>query len=416
MIKFPNIGFSTTVWKAKIGKRAVLASPMNPKVAVILACVAGGILGPPKLSADPEGHVAYEVFRHWTTSIVIEAELAGETGLFIVEPALSMCLVDSRYAELLERSGTPTAEPNVFLNIPLDIGLAEIEVTAATSDLSESRRASGLPLMGLIGSEALTGYSLELDLVNGKMELSKENPLKPLEGDTVVEISRQQPNGPPLLTMTLNLPDSGKTELPALVGFTEYFGLRFPSEHFHQLVLNGVIGNVTALPRGGVDLPDDKSSRPAQNMSALGVIGEMESMGIEFTQLEVRGVVQEPNVVMGRQFLARFIVRIDFPNQVAYFRPHPDYKDPYPMAERFGAAVFFPQPHRPEVVHVAPGEAADRAGVRVGDQILKYGELEDEALHRQAMFDHTEARDGEEIKITVLRDGESIVLTLVPGS
>ena len=77
------------------------------------------------------------------------------------------------------------------------------------------------------------------------------------------------------------------------------------------------------------------------------------------------------------------------------------------MARIFGAPVM-----EPRVDEVLPGSAAERAGIRKGDIIVSIDgkEIEDFSQLQQAVI----TRAGEELTVTIDRNGELISLPIVP--
>lgn len=71
---------------------------------------------------------------------------------------------------------------------------------------------------------------------------------------------------------------------------------------------------------------------------------------------------------------------------------------------------------RIEVAKLTEGQPAAMAGLQVGDRIVKVGEVAiDPALGTQAVVDATKPHRGQTVDITVLRDGQELVLPVQPN-
>jgi len=79
----------------------------------------------------------------------------------------------------------------------------------------------------------------------------------------------------------------------------------------------------------------------------------------------------------------------------------------------FGDAGLFPK-LLPRIAGLFPGDPAQAAGLEIGDEIRA---VDDQAIASQSQFiEYVSARPGEEVVIEVLRDGQPVLLSVVPRS
>ena len=117
---------------------------------------------------------------------------------------------------------------------------------------------------------------------------------------------------------------------------------------------------------------------------------------------------------LGAGLLSRFTITFDYRAHVLTFAPNRHFADPFGR-DRSGLSVTQREPDALQVLAVATGSPADRAGIRAGDRITAVDGRSVSAQHLGA-FDLSPLRLGNRpFRLTLARDGRSLDAVIVPA-
>lgn len=179
--------------------------------------------------------------------------------------------------------------------------------------------------------------------------------------------------------------------------------------------------NATCIRQESFDvLLEARSILPRTHYRGVAFGGEIRGQSGYVNHLQV-GSFNHDNIrldrctmsLLGLRYLARFVVRLDFPNNVAYFSPGRQFADPERTATS-GLAVF--EIGGQKIVRaVEPGSAADAVGIRAGDIIEV---IDGRSAATQSLFELGQiltSEVGRRVRVTLRRDTMRFPVVLVLG-
>lgn len=115
--------------------------------------------------------------------------------------------------------------------------------------------------------------------------------------------------------------------------------------------------------------------------------------------------INSRNGIVGNVLLSRFTVVIDYHQENLYLKPTRKWKKKFKY-DRSGLMIVAGGPAMDQytVFHIIEGSPADRAGVQVGDRILKINGIRTRALSIDGIYRRLRKRVGKRIKLKLLRE------------
>ncbi len=115
------------------------------------------------------------------------------------------------------------------------------------------------------------------------------------------------------------------------------------------------------------------------------------------------------NGIVGNVLLSRFTVVIDYFREQLYLKPTRKWKKKFTY-DRSGLVIVAggPELNQYTVFYILDGSPADRAGVRIGDRILKINGIGTRSLDIDSIYRRLRKRIGKRIKLKLEREGEEI--------
>lgn len=115
--------------------------------------------------------------------------------------------------------------------------------------------------------------------------------------------------------------------------------------------------------------------------------------------------INSRNGIVGNVLLSRFTVIIDYHRENLYLKPTRKWKKKFKY-DRSGLMIVAGGPAMDQytVFHILEGSPADRAGVQVGDRILKINGIQTRSLSIDGIYRRLRKRVGKRIKLKLLRE------------
>lgn len=112
------------------------------------------------------------------------------------------------------------------------------------------------------------------------------------------------------------------------------------------------------------------------------------------------------NGIVGNVLLSRFTVIIDYYQEVLYLKPTRKWKKKFTY-DRSGLVIVAGGPNLNQytVFHTIEGSPADRAGVQVGDRILRINGVNTKSLDIDSMYRRLRRKVGKRTRLKIQRDG-----------
>jgi hypothetical protein len=116
--------------------------------------------------------------------------------------------------------------------------------------------------------------------------------------------------------------------------------------------------------------------------------------------------------ILGLEYLCRYIITFDFPNETAYFRPAHGFGHREPGSS--SGLTVLPQDGQAVVHAVDPTSPADSAGIEPEDVIVAAPQSTVDPVDIRRLYGLLYSRKGQEVELWVLRGNELLKMSLVP--
>lgn len=235
------------------------------------------------------------------------------------------------------------------------LSLQTIETVFCT-DFEPLRQATGKSIRGVLGVDFLSAFQVQIDFDRGALQLSEGK-----RGKAGIEH----------IVVPMSLDDRGRPHFTARVG---------KLENERVLIDTGATGNTIraalfeSLVKSGMITPDSNQIGLTVGGSftqASGFVADMEAAGLHAKNFRA---AQHDETSVGLNWLSRFKVILDFPNQEVLLAKGDLYDVPFSRATSGMAVVHMHG--RKLIAKVRAGSPASQAGIWSGDELVAIdGEL-----------------------------------------
>jgi PDZ domain/Aspartyl protease len=283
----------------------------------------------------------------------------GHTSRFILDTGAAKTIFDISLRDVLgPPAGSTTLRtssalvptetfqcPDAFIG-PLNLKAVD---TVACVDLQGIGQASGEEFQGIVGMDFLCNYAIEIDFDQGVFRIWHRAPKNWGTHSDAITLGSSE-NRP---AITADLPGC-RAEFVLDTGAN--------SSYLNDRLFDALLGEGYLQPS------------LAHSVAAVG--GEIRAAAGYLSQLRVGKFAHERIHIdrdamsgLGLMYLSRYQLQFDFPNQTLYLREGANFSRPDPIgASGMSVACIGDR----KIVHaVDPGGAADRAGIKVGDEIVE---------------------------------------------
>lgn len=339
--------------------------------------------------------------------VLLPVRVEGRELTFVLDTGATWTAVDTSVVPLLKP--LPTTVPingrdsklhaRMYEAPDLRIGGAPVRLPSPVIalDLSHFRAASGEPIMGVLGMDALRGSRLRIDFERREVTFLSDDERVRMKGDVALPL-RYTPWEMPYVIVDM---PTGRPAAFVLDTGANHAG-SVTTALFHDLLRGGYASLKDALAtriEGHVQVRDARLKQP---LRLAGVSHE----ALRFSE----GLLN----TFGLRVLSNYVVTFDFREDRLYLRPLVEVSA---ASERFRSGLALLRTDAGVRVHVVKaGSAGERAGIEEGDVILRVDERDVSSMplwqvHAMLSSDHPLVlrRDGEVITVTMqLLDHRSV--------
>lgn len=332
--------------------------------------------------------------------IAAPVRLRGKDYQFVIDTGCATTMYDESLRPFLGdplstgrvRTAERYIDVSLFDSPDARLGRLSLKTRApvTTVDLRHVRDTCAVDIMGVVGMDFLRQMVLRVDFDNEQFQLLTGVPAD--SGDSV--------------------PLSIKEQQPYVTPFVEGWGtIRLLVDTGHNTAEEGM------LEQSLFDTFDRwhllTASRRSES-SDLVAFKEQDSACIpplrlgRFRHSDLRLSAAKQASVLGLRYWARFVATFDFPNGRLYLKPSQRFARG--VGEDLSATVFVRTGDAVVLKKVKAGKAADRAGLKVGDQLIKVGDLDVKGSRlqdvrakfcREGILDIVASRAGTKFKATL---------------
>lgn len=258
-------------------------------------------------------------FRLINNMVIVEAQINGETGSFILDTGFPQSVVNPAQVEGLKRVPEHNTS-SIFNGIPVSVeqfewaGVERQNMHAVAMNISHLESTANQKIMGIIGAEILRKSEVMLDFRNQVVLLYDR------KSNWVHE--QHKPH--------FSLPFELEQGLPVMqieiAGATYHFGLdiggryNLMREHLLTQLPAEAVGEISQQQLlDFANMPDYFDKAPVRGIT----IGDrpFEPMTFVFTRLK-KSVAPGIDGILGLDFLARYRFAINYHKETIYFWPH----------------------------------------------------------------------------------------------
>jgi predicted aspartyl protease len=336
-----------------------------------------------------KGIIPFELKEHL---IVIKGKINGTQKHyeFLLDTG-GLTFIDKEIAEEL---GLKT-RGNMAKMDTLEMGEVSIHnIFAFTTFNLEPFKKYGIPLYGIIGSNLLERFEVTLDYRNQRVIISPDKEVTRENAQSYrCKFTNHRINNAPMIDCTIN----GNVSVKAMVDTGQPYSIVFPLEYLDKL---NAKDKQSLVKSKGVMIkwPDTKTID-----SYLGRLDQFEQGDLKINNLmccfaELPRLLSVP--LLGRDYLSQFLITIDYPNDEILFAPYEDAQFVENMFS-FGMSLSKGANNSIVVEGLWTGRPADKAGIEVGDEIVKCNSTDltgDEIFELRQILEKESAK---EVKLVV---------------
>jgi len=305
-----------------------------------------------------KGIVPFELKEH---CIIVKGKVNGSLRQydFILDTG-ALTFIDKEVAAELDLK----TRGNMAKMDTLEMGNVSIpNIFAFTTFNSEAFKKHGITFHGIIGSNLLERFKVTLDYRNQRMIISPDD--ETTKGTTHgyrCKFTNHPVNYAPMVDCTIN----GNVSVKAMVDTGQPYSIVFPLEYLDKL---NARNNQHLVKSKGIMVkwPNTKTTD-----SSIWRLEQFEMENLKINNLlccfaELPRFLSIP--LLGRDYLARFLITIDYPNDEILFVP---YEEPQFVDNLFSFGINLGKGENNTIVveGLWTGGPADRAGIQVGDEIV----------------------------------------------
>jgi hypothetical protein len=307
-----------------------------------------------------KGTIPFELKEHF---IVIKGKINGSQKHYdLILDTGGLTFIDNKVAKELRLK----TRGNMAKMDKLEMGEVSIpNIFAFTTFNTEEFKKYGITIYGIIGSNLLERFKVTLDYRNQRVVIS---PDEEVSGESArgyrQKFTNHRVNNAPMIDCTIN----GNVAVKVMVDTGQPYSIVFPHEYLDKL---NVKNNSSLVPSKGIMIkwPGTKTID-----SYLGRIDLIEQGALKVDNLmclfaELPPLLSVP--LLGRDYLDKFLITIDYPNDEILFIPHEDAKF-VENVQSFGMNLCRDENNKIVIEGLWTGGPADRAGIEVGDEIVEY--------------------------------------------
>jgi predicted aspartyl protease len=306
-----------------------------------------------------KGTIPFELNEHL---IIITGKINGsqKNYNFVLDTG-GLTFVDK---EVVEELGLKT-RGNMAKMDTLEMGEVTVpNIFVFTSFNLEPFRKHGILIHGIIGSNLLERFVVTLDYRNQKVIFSPDKEaLRESTKSYRCRFTNHRVNSAPMIDCTIN----SNVPLKAMVDTGQPYSIVLPLEYLEKL---NIRNNESLIKSKGaiITWPGTKTTD-----SFLGRLDQFEQKDLKIKNLmcyfaELPPLLSVP--LLGRDYLSQFLITIDYPEDEILFVP---YEDAQFVENMFSFGVNLSKGANNTIVvqGLWTGSPADRAGIRVGDEIVE---------------------------------------------
>lgn len=306
-----------------------------------------------------KGTVPFELKEH---CIIIKGKINGSPRQydFILDTG-ALTFLDKEVAEELDLK----TRGNMAKMDTLEIGDVSIpNIFVFTTFNPEAFKKHGITFHGIIGSNLLERFKITLDYRNQRMIISPDDETTGGSAPGYrCKFTNHPVNYAPLVDCTIN----GSVSVKAMVDTGQPYSIVFPLDYLDKL---GARDSQSLVKSKGIMIkwPNTKTSD-----SSIWKLDQFEMENLKINNLmccfaELPRLLSVP--LLGRDYLAQFLITIDYPNDEILFVPYGDAQFVDNLFS-FGINLGTGESNTIVVEGLWAGGPADRAGIQVGDEIVE---------------------------------------------
>jgi predicted aspartyl protease len=306
-----------------------------------------------------KGIVPFELKEH---CIIVKAKVNGSSRTydFLLDTG-ALTFIDKEVVEELDLK----TRGNMAKMDTLEMGDVSIpNIFAFTTFNTQAFRKHGITFHGIIGSNLLERFKITLDYRNQRMIISPDD--ETTKGNALgyrCKFTNHPVNYAPLVNCTIN----GNVQMKAMVDTGQPYSIVLPLEYLDRL---GARDSPYLIKSKGIMIKWPNTKTTDSSIWRLGQF-EMENLKVDNLMCcfaELPRLLSVP--LLGRDYLAQFLITIDYPNDEILFVP---YREAQFVDNLFSFGINLARGEDNTIVveGLWTGGPADRAGIQVGDEIVE---------------------------------------------
>ena len=389
-------------------KRIALALVGLGAAAALYPCIAAAQIARPVATtvAGVRAEVPFELFRE--NRIMLNGRIAGNDTPMILDSGAGVTVIDKDYAKAigLKKGMQITAQgvggsqdAELVQDVTVEVGNLKLTgVSVAVIDLDAVEKAIGRPIPVILGRELFMNSVVGIDFDRQLLTLSPAKNFTAPAGATEVRLRRD--------------------------GTLHYFPISVDGLAPVDAALDLGNGGAISLSREYHERVPELGKLPYAIGYGGGVGGMRETKRVTLPKVEIGGYTfnnvpadlgslkdgpYEERANAGIQMFKPFYLTLDLGNDRMWLKPTGT--QPVFTKDRAGVFAMLEGDHL-NVLHVAPGSPADRAGLKKGDKLVAIaGEQVGPGFYSSAAANWSKEEPGREVAITK-SDGQTAKLVL----
>ncbi len=292
---------------------------------------------------------------------------------------------------------------NVSLNLPGVVGRG-LTLLTLEEDYLNLRGYLGAEVHGIIGYDLFSRFIVKVDYVNKIMTLYEHSKFKPPKRYTSLPL--QIHNGKPYIETNMTLEDDLKFVSSTLIDTGASHALQIeangnsditpPKKHLKSQLgiglggeITGSLGRIPALSVAGFNFKNIICSFP------------------DTSSYDLQEEIPNRHGTLGGEVLSRFFLIFDYFNNQLYLKKNNAYSRAFHYNKSgLTVAVEYASLHKFRITKIRAGSAAEQAGIKTGDIILKINGFDGNELDLNKVNQFFVRRDGATLRFLLDRNGE----------